>query len=210
MKKLTVVMIFFALIAGCSGNKTEQEKTEPTEAQNASTEFQQASQKLIGSFGKALKGELLAAMNEGGPVAAINTCAQSAPEIAAQFSNEAITIRRVSDKNRNPQNGASDHEKEIMANFATAEMPAYFEETTAGETGEVYHYYQPIKAGKLCLNCHGPKDQLDPKVVKEIEKNYPGDLAVGYAEGDLRGMFVVEMKLPEAEALVKTIVADTL
>lgn len=210
MKKLTVTLIALGLLVGCSGNKTEKDAAEPAMAKTDNLLYQQASQKMIGSFGKALKGELLAAMNEGGPIAAINTCATVAPEIAEQYSNEAVSIRRVSDKNRNLNNGASEYEQQIMAKFAVAEAPAFYEETTDGETGQVYHFYQPIKAGKLCLNCHGPAETLKPDLLTAIKETYPEDLAVGYAEGDLRGMFVVEMKLPEAEELIKTLVADTL
>lgn len=210
MKKITVLLITLALFAGCSGNKSENEKTAPVVVKTGTVLYQQASQKLINSFGNSLKGELLAAMKDGGATAAIHSCATSAPEIAAQFSNEVITIRRVSDKNRNPQNNANAHEIEIMTNFGTENAPLFFEEMTNTEAGQTYHFYQPIRTGKLCLNCHGSKEIIKPEIYELITETYPGDLAVGYAEGDLRGMFVVEMKLPEAEAIIQNLVADSL
>jgi hypothetical protein len=51
----------------------------------------------------------------------------------------------------------------------------------------------PIRVGGLCLQCHGQPDDLAPGVVESLERLYPDDQATGFAEGDLRGWFWVEV-----------------
>ena len=54
-------------------------------------------------------------------------------------------------------------------------------------------WYAPISIGNpLCLTCHGEADALPPAIRDRLAESYPDDRAVGYAEGDLRGAFVVE------------------
>jgi hypothetical protein len=50
------------------------------------------------------------------------------------------------------------------------------------------HYYKPILVQAMCLNCHGSvPDQIQPDVLAKIDSLYPGDLARGYRDGQLRG-----------------------
>ena len=44
-----------------------------------------------------------------------------------------------------------------------------------------------------CLQCHGKVDDLAPEVRDVLAKNYPQDRATGFAAGDLRGWFWVEV-----------------
>ena len=64
-------------------------------------------EQAVAAFAGALKSELMAAMQSGGPVAAIGVCNTRAPEIAGSLSLEAsMTISRTSLKYRNPDNSA--------------------------------------------------------------------------------------------------------
>jgi hypothetical protein len=49
-------------------------------------------------------------------------------------------------------------------------------------------------AGPVCLNCHGPTEQLGTDVKAVLETFYPNDRAIGYRLGDLRG--AVSVKIP--------------
>lgn len=51
------------------------------------------------------------------------------------------------------------------------------------------HYFKRITVEKNCLSCHGSKS-LVPNFVKT---KYPGDKAYNFKEGDLRGVYHVEL-----------------
>ena len=51
-------------------------------------------------------------------------------------------------------------------------------------------YVEPIRVQGLCLTCHGAS--LPAPVAARIAELYPEDQAVGFAEGDLRGLFWAE------------------
>jgi hypothetical protein len=46
---------------------------------------------------------------------------------------------------------------------------------------------KPIIVQVECLNCHGSRTDIMPDVKNLIAQNYPGDKAIGYKMGDLRG-----------------------
>jgi hypothetical protein len=54
------------------------------------------------------------------------------------------------------------------------------------------HFYAPIIVQKKCLTCHG---EVGVDVTKKsdsiIESYYPKDLATGFKEGDLRGIWSI-------------------
>jgi hypothetical protein len=52
---------------------------------------------------------------------------------------------------------------------------------------------RPIAHQRVCAGCHGPEDKLDPRVRRTLNEFYPGDRAVGFHEGELRGWFWAEV-----------------
>ncbi len=70
-----------------------------------------------------------------------------------------------------------------------------------------YSYYKPIYTKRLCLKCHGDMQTLASGVYKQVKKHYPTDKATGYKEGDLRGMFVVEVAWPEGRDFADLLVS---
>ena len=52
-------------------------------------------------------------------------------------------------------------------------------------------YVEPIRIQPLCLTCHG--EALAPAVGARIRALYPEDAAAGFALGDLRGVWWVEL-----------------
>ena len=60
------------------------------------------------------------------------------------------------------------------------------------ENGQMV-YYKPIKiAMPACLNCHGSAGkEIDTKTLEIITQKYPDDMATGYKEGDLRGLWKI-------------------
>lgn len=154
----------------------------------------------VGQFAAALKAELGAAMQSGGPLAAITVCHEKAPAIAAEVSHErGMTLSRVSARNRNPGNAPNTWQAEILAAFeqrkADGEAFDTLEWQAVAETadGKEYRYMKAIPTAPLCLQCHG--QAIAAPVADKLAEFYPEDRATGFAEGDIRGAFVVTRKL---------------
>ncbi|MEJ2400712.1 MAG: DUF3365 domain-containing protein [Xanthomonadales bacterium] len=167
----------------------------PSVAQAEASPPEQA-RAAVQAFAAALKGELMAAMQTGGPIAAIEVCNTRAPAIAEAVSLEqGVEVHRVSLKNRNPQNAPSDWQRDVLLQFeerkAAGEDPAAltWTDTVATPTGDEYRFMKAIPTGGLCLGCHG--QAIAPAVAEKIAELYPQDAATGYREGDIRGAFVV-------------------
>ena len=70
---------------------------------------------LVKQFGGQLKGRLMAAMKEGGPVQAISVCNTAAPEIAASLSTQGgWRVARTALKLRNPDNAPDAWEEKVL------------------------------------------------------------------------------------------------
>lgn len=165
-----------------------------------------AAEKVINDMTASLQVSLRETIRDNSIDFAIDVCAHLAPEIAATHSKEGWTIKRVSDKNRNPNNAADSAELEILAQFASASPPDSIGRWARFENGLIYEYYKPIKIGPLCLNCHGLPENLAPGVKERLQNLYPDDRAVGYAAGDLRGMYVVRVNWPGGKSHAQRLV----
>lgn len=187
------------LLAGCGGESGDTDDSTLSHDQQL---VRNASEQMVNRFSRDLKGELMAAMNEGGPARAIEVCRVQAPEIAAAHSNEpAWKIMRVSDQPRNPANQADTVQMEVLSMFAdtTDEVEdVYVHWDIPAEGDTTVYVYKAIYTGDLCMNCHGPADRLAEGVPARLAELYPEDAATGYKPGDLRGMFVVSMRWPDA------------
>ncbi len=160
-----------------------------TDAQKAQHELGLAATNAMAS---ELMGELVAAMDAGGPVDAIAVCGSKAPAIAAHVSEDyGLKIGRTSHKLRNPGNVAPDWAEPLISERVGE--PSY----VAGPAGELGALL-PIRLKAECQMCHGPQEQIDEELLAAISETYPEDQAVGFAEGDLRGWFWIEVPAQEA------------
>lgn len=197
------------LLVGCSSDETEERLSAEQAALQDSLDrvamdedlIRTASARLISEFSDELQSRLAAAIQSNGPTGAITECRLIAPTVADSMSREGWSIRRITDKNRNPDNRATLAEKKIMAVFTDAVQPQrkFFGDWETEDSVTTYTYYKPIFVTKACLQCHGDLQTLAPGVYKTVKKHYPIDKATGYKEGDLRGMFVVETRWPEGK-----------
>jgi hypothetical protein len=144
---------------------------------------------LLQTLGKELKAKL----QEGNISKAIQFCASNGLPITHKVDEqlgENISIKRISLKNRNPKNVATDAEEKILELMAEKGSPIL---TKAGEN--TYKYYHPVKIAKpVCLKCHGKGEDMPEVARKTIHSLFPKDKATGYSMGDLRGAVVVEIK----------------
>jgi len=159
-------------------------------------EWVEKSRELSTQLGKELKGELGAAIEKGGPVAAIDVCRTRAPAIAARLSAESgARVGRTALRVRNAGNAPDDLERAVLEQFAgdlaaggvEGPLEAAFEIKREG--GIERHYMRAIPTEALCLTCHG--ETLAPDLAAAIARDYPGDQATGFKPGELRGAFRV-------------------
>jgi hypothetical protein len=187
MKKTLITLCLAALASGVSAGSDE------------SAELDQA-KKATAEFAGALKSELVAAMQSGGPIEAIDVCNTRAVLIGEEVSLEqGMTLSRVSQKNRNPDNAPNEWQAAVLESFearkAAGEAPgtlAWHEVADTG-TGKEFRFMKAIPTGAVCLACHG--ETLAPPVAEKLAELYPEDKATGYSEGDIRGAFVVTQQL---------------
>jgi hypothetical protein len=183
------------LLQGCAG----QDKTVEVAPEVMDANTQEARATVKAFFGE-LKGELIAAIKQGGPAHAVTVCNTRAGEIATRVSaQQGMEISRVSLKNRNPGNAATGWNKAILKEFearrAAGEAPdtLEFSEVVATADGPMFRYLKAIPTGEVCLNCHGT--DISAEVAAKLAELYPDDKATGYKVGDLRGAFVVTKKM---------------
>lgn len=168
-------------------------------------EWVEKSRELSMQLGKELKGELGAAIEKGGPVAAIDVCHTRAPAIAARLSAESgARVGRTALRVRNAANVPDDLERAVLEQFAgdmaagriEGPLEAAFE--IKREDGIERHYLRAIPTEALCLTCHG--ETLAPELAAAIARDYPGDQATGFKQGELRGAFRVVWPAASAPA----------
>ncbi len=158
------------------------------------------SREVVRAFMQALKGELMRAMQEGGPVRAIAVCRERAPAVAARFSRKTgWEVGRTSLRYRNPANAPDAWERHVLESFEArrraGEPAARLEhyEVTVRDGRRVFRYMKAIPTGGVCLACHG--ERLAPEVARALDRHYPGDRARGFRVGDIRGAFTIVQPL---------------
>jgi len=121
--------------------------------------------------------------------------ANAVPLVDSMSTLQNVHIKRVSDKNRNEHNAANEMElayiQKAKENLSKgSEIQPQIQEVN----GRMIGYY-PILTNNMCMQCHGePQKQIQPSTLKKIQQFYPNDKAFGYGEGELRGIWVVDME----------------
>jgi cytochrome c553 len=132
---------------------------------------------------------LLAALEEGGPVYALDFCNTRAIPLTDSVSQSlGIEVVRLSDKPRNPNNKA-DAEALAVISKMQAELAMGNEPKGIMQVNRAYF---PITTNDMCLKCHGvPGTSIKAQTMAAILERYPGDQAIGYSVPALRGVFRV-------------------
>jgi len=160
-----------------------------------------AAKAAIQALATALQSELKSAIQDGGPVSAIEVCNTRAMPITQRVSDEqGLNVSRVSLKNRNPANAPNAWETAVLEDFERQKAAGkdvgslVWSDTVAVDGGQEFRFMKAIPTGDVCLLCHG--EQLAPGVGQALVERYPADKATGFAMGDIRGAFVVTQKTP--------------
>lgn len=149
---------------------------------------------VAGALMKTLGAQLKAALEQGGPVAAIEVCQQVAMPLtdSAAGGRTDVAIGRITDRPRNPKNAASVSDRAVLAELKSALSEGSTEPVIRWES-ERASYYKPLVIQEVCLNCHGDPETFPPPLVKALATHYPDDAATGYELGELRGAIRVDI-----------------
>lgn len=148
--------------------------------------------KAKGVLGK----NLMEAITSKGTEHALSFCSLKAIPLTDNTATSLnATIRRVSDKNRNPENKPNKAELGYIeaTKLVIAQGNAPKPQLTSYENKHIGYY--PILTNNMCMQCHGQlKTEILPKTLSKINELYPNDLATGYNINELRGIWVIEME----------------
>lgn len=182
-------VVLLALLAACGKGSTEfQWLTLGMEDLDAAQEQQYARALAAWSaMFEALMSRVSAEIATSGPAGTVGVCNEAAPQIAAAVAAEhGLRIGRTSWKLRNPANAAPDRAADLLEDRPEQERLTRGPEGHLGVT-------LPVHLSTKCLVCHGNREQLAPEVLEALAAHYPEDNATGFADGDLRGWFWVEV-----------------
>jgi hypothetical protein len=102
-----------------------------------------------------------------------------------------LTIGRTSARLRNRDNAPRAWVKPLLDDLVKARPEDRGPRTVDLDDGGL-GVVLPIATGRPCLQCHGVDVADDVKTA--IARRYPRDEATGFREGDLRGVFWVEVR----------------
>lgn len=142
-----------------------------------------------GVLGKNLMGAIKTKGTEGA-VTFCNTKAYPLTDSMATFHD--VSIKRVSDKPRNPENQANEKELAHIQTFKNAIANGEEIKPIIEEQGKAIRFYAPIKTNEMCLQCHGKKESLAESVNNKLANLYPNDKATGYNINEIRGIWSIE------------------
>ena len=195
MKSISTLLMLAALVwlGSCNQPEEQKEVEQPTQP---TINYEGVSLVVMEETKKTLGGELKAAIERGGIEEAVTYCNVHALSLTDSIGKRyTATVKRVTDKPRNPANAATDAELAQLEQWRKLLAEGDQRVVTVDETPEARNFYMPIKIESLCLNCHGvPGETLSPENQALIAAKYPNDLATGYQLGDLRGLWHISFK----------------
>jgi nitrate reductase cytochrome c-type subunit len=169
-------------------------KENESELSNNDRDYKEKGANLAMSTKAVLGKNLMQAINTKGVENAVAFCNTKAIQLTDSMSMELnAKIRRVSDKNRNPNNQANQEELDYITKVKTMLSQEEKIPSKLIDLGDKYVGYYPIITNNMCLKCHGSGDQISPAVTQKLNTLYPEDKAIGYGSNELRGIWVVEM-----------------
>ena len=152
---------------------------------------------MITAMHDALLRELNDALARGGPGDAIDACHIDVTAVSQRLGrSHGVPAGRTGDRLRDPTNAPRPWAAGIVKEYATRR--ARDVEGFAVDLGDRVGVIRPIAERSMCAGCHGPLEGLGSGVRQVLAERYPADRAVGFANGEIRGWYWVEMpKIPK-------------
>lgn len=142
---------------------------------------------------------LIGAIQSEGVIHALEFCnVRAMPLTDSMATVHNANIKRVSDRNRNPNNKASEKEKNYLQEFSQQIQEGKEPQPIVEKNGNQAKFYYPIVTNDMCLKCHGEVGQeIQQETYNKILKFYPEDQAIGYDVNEVRGIWSIEFKTNE-------------
>jgi hypothetical protein len=200
VKNLLVLFLLFSVfIIGCNDSKdsnSQKIKSSKTQDNTESISFKEQGFKYAVEAKGVLGKNLFTAIKTKGIANAISFCNEKAYFLTDSVaSKNGVKIKRVSDKNRNQNNKANSEELAYINSVKEIILKGQKAKPQINELENSVVGYYPIIANQLCMKCHGnPETEIEKETLSKISSLYPKDKATGYSPGELRGIWVIEMR----------------
>ncbi len=187
MYKVAVIFVSIVFLSSCSKSLSKKEVEQYTI--QGKEIAQTTAKKLGGIMGEKMK--------DGGVKEAVPFCNAEALSLTEEMSvNYNVNIKRSSHRLRNEKNKPNDEENIVINNYNKLFSEGEKLKPIVGlDASGNPHFYAPILLQKKCLACHG---EIGVDVTKKsdsiIKSYYPKDLATGFKEGDIRGIWSITFK----------------
>jgi len=187
MKK---IIFFFLTIVLLFANCKKEQKSTIINVEKSNKDYAKIGKEYALATKMILGKNLKQAIAKEGMIGAMSFCNEQAYSLtdSMQVKYNAI-IKRVSDKNRNQNNKANTTELQHIATFKEKNKNGEKIKPIIEKSNGKVHFYAPIKTSQLCLQCHGK--QLQPDLVLKLKDLYPDDLAIGYDDNQVRGIWSI-------------------
>jgi hypothetical protein len=151
---------------------------------------------IIADLHDALLWELNSGLEQGGPALAIKSCHLDATRVAQRVGRqEGVAAGRTSDRLRNPLNAPRPWAAPLVK--ANAGRSAKDVDGFVVDLGGKIGVMRPIALRPKCASCHGRREEFSTAIRSELTERYPSDRATGFADGEIRGWYWVEIpKIP--------------
>lgn len=143
---------------------------------------------------KAVLGKnLMGTIQKKGITEALSFCHEQAyPLTDSMATVHNATIKRVSDKPRNPNNQANTEELEHIKTFKNSIANKQEPSPIVKEQANKVQVFYPITTNNMCLKCHGkPNETMESSIVSKIKVLYPKDKAIHYGVNEVRGIWSI-------------------
>ena len=184
MKQYTILLFLSISFFSCSNDLSKEEVEHYTAKGNL----------IVTKTAGELSGNLMSKMKEGGIPLAVEYCNTAALPLTSKISdNHGVQIKRTSLKSRNVLNNPTENEVFVIKEFQNElNKGESLKPKVRSDQNANPHYYAPILVEQKCLMCHGTINKEVSRATDSIIKSYyPEDLATGFHEGDLRGIWSI-------------------
>ena len=190
MKNLTLALLALVSVYSCTKEKPLAET--PPEVAGKPAVSLDTVKSIADRTKKLLVSNLTQKIADSGTVGALEFCnVEALPLTKSVAAKYGLEIKRVSDRNRNPDNTASEDELRFMEQYKA--QLANKENLKGRVEGD--YFYSPLVTNAMCLQCHGvPGKDIKPDVSAKLAELYPQDKASGYKDNELRGLLRIKMK----------------
>ena len=196
----SLIVVF--IIVSCQSEEERQQEA-------LMKEFTEVGNRMAKISFESINGSLKAATAVGGIENAIQFCNLNAMSLTDSLSGSfEVSIKRSALKLRNVNNHPDTLEAYMLDLYLQiAKMKKPMVGKTILSSNNEVRYFAPIFLRAQCLQCHGKVGtEITDETYAIIKEHYPKDEAVGFREGELRGIWSINFgdinllkKVPESQ-----------